>query len=1011
MKPVCLKISAFGSYAGGEVTIDFTRVPEGIFLISGDTGAGKTTVFDAITYALYGRTSGGRRSGAMMRSEYAADTEKTYVLFTFTQNGKQYHVYRNPEYTIQKTLKNGTCKEAKERERVWLEEEDGVREESGKKLVDQKIADLVGLDFDQFTQIVMIAQGDFMKLLRAKSDEKKKIFSKLFHTGMCGRFLEELRKEKKKTDEALLGNEHFCQSSLVQAGLQESDLPGGESTLAAKLSLYGDEIYACLTGQEQEGKKSIELLEKEKEREEKRRETAGRRYDTLVRLQEQMERQNEAAQKLKSRQEETERQLACAKEELRQAKDSYDASYEGIVRQKQQLKDSLPKYEERDICRKQFVALSEQREKISQEISLYEKQCESDAICIQRLSEQIAACGACESRLAACTEVVVQIKGGRGKSADLCKDSRELERMCQKWEQTKKTAGRAIALAEERAQLAQEMQKLFLCGQAGVMAEELKDGQPCPVCGSPVHPKKAQKEDHVPTQAEVMKASDEAKEAAKQAEESAQTCSAAKQAYENLEKDLCRRFTELQTEASQMQKRFSALFAKEPEGTEEMQAELQGTVQAEAGKQSQHELQDKMQTEMQHETYRIVEQIDCLSKQWRDIETAGLQKQESLKKQDDTRKQCLEEKEKRSKELEEKQGKLTGVREQLQEIKQQCAQAEVLCRKTGEGLLYDSKEEAQKEVKRLETEAGSLEHKKEASQKKVQELDKELATMRGIWEEQQKNMEKCTADCEAERKKALEETGVMETEKLDAIKTEADGRVKDLGMRLQEMHSRTEKLKDAAGELKRLLAERVQLEEKLAPVSLLLSAASGQQKGAVKLDFETYVQRKYLEKILEKANKRFYEMSGHQFRLQIKDTEQAGQKSNEGLDLVVYAAVTGTVRDIATLSGGESFMAALCLALGLSDIVRQSAGCMHPDMMFIDEGFGSLDTHAREQAIRMLARLADSETGRGRVIGIISHVAELKQQVGNILYVTKTEKGSKIEWNREESGYENRNGI
>ena len=200
--------------------------------------------------------------------------------------------------------------------------------------------------------------------------------------------------------------------------------------------------------------------------------------------------------------------------------------------------------------------------------------------------------------------------------------------------------------------------------------------------------------------------------------------------------------------------------------------------------------------------------------------------------------------------------------------------------------------------------------------------------------------------------------------------------------------------------LEGLLLKRAEIFEALAPVEKLHATMSGRVAGKSKMDFETYVQRRYLKQILYEANQRFLEMSGGQFLLQLKETDQVGQRSHEGLDFMVFSTVTRTSRDIATLSGGESFMAALCLALGLADVVKRAAGSIHLDMMFVDEGFGSLDDHSRQQAVQMLVELTEKENG-GRMIGIISHVAELKQQIGHILSVTKTETGSRICWKEE----------
>ena len=208
MRPVRLTMSAFGSYSGTEV-IDFTQVQGGLFLITGDTGAGKTTIFDAVTYALYDRTSGGARDGNMMRSQYAAEDTDTYVEYVFSYRGEKYTIRRNPEYMRVGKRKNadGTVRLVKETAKVSLLLPDGKEFQGKKREIDQKIEEIIGLDAGQFTQIAMIAQGDFLKLLHAGSKERKKIFSRIFQTQIYWRMQEELKEQGKALYVSLKENE------------------------------------------------------------------------------------------------------------------------------------------------------------------------------------------------------------------------------------------------------------------------------------------------------------------------------------------------------------------------------------------------------------------------------------------------------------------------------------------------------------------------------------------------------------------------------------------------------------------------------------------------------------------------------------------------------------------------------------------------------------------------------------------------------------------------------------
>ena len=194
MKPLKLEMSAFGSYAG-LVEVDFTKAGSGLFLITGDTGAGKTTIFDGIAYALYDETSGGERSGSMMRSQFADAKTETYVKLTFLSHGKIYQVRRNPEHKIQKELKNGNTTLRNIPKNVELILPDGQVFPEKKQGTDREIVNLVGLDVNQFTQTAMLAQGDFLKLLYTKSDDRKAIFSKIFQTGYCAKIQDYFRQQ------------------------------------------------------------------------------------------------------------------------------------------------------------------------------------------------------------------------------------------------------------------------------------------------------------------------------------------------------------------------------------------------------------------------------------------------------------------------------------------------------------------------------------------------------------------------------------------------------------------------------------------------------------------------------------------------------------------------------------------------------------------------------------------------------------------------------------------------
>lgn len=873
MRPIRLTMSAFGSYSGVEV-IDFTKVQGGLFLVTGDTGAGKTTIFDAVTYALYDRTSGGRRDGNMMRSQYAGEETDTYVEYVFSYRGEQYTVRRNPEYMRIGKRKNadGTLRLVKETAKVSLLLPDGREYQGKKREIDRKIEEIIGLDAGQFTQIAMIAQGEFLKLLHAESKERKRIFSRIFQTQIYWKMQEELKEQGKQLYIRLKENE-----TDVQREMNRVDVTGEEETAADRWEELlqmtvppAEEVLKELRNILGIGMAKASWLEGEEEALQK----ASEELRTSIEKKQEVNRIFDLLE---------EAETACIKLEDRQAENRELKKQAGLGERAEYV-STLETQVER--TRKELRDTAEKIRKIA-------AQKEASEAAGQKLREEV---GILEKELSR-TEPRIQAEIVRLETLlPHYESARRLRRECEARE--KELAG-CMDMCRRASEDYEEKYRRFFFEQAGILAKELREGVPCPVCGSIHHPVPAQLSETAVDQ----KAVEEAKEIRERAEK----------------------------KRAQVQEAYQKVCAG---------LEAEETILKNGGK-----------TEGDARTH-----LQALEKELND-------KKETLRRNMDALQRCVQENRQRVGQLE----TLAAQREQL------------------EGRLAEEQEDFSREMRtRFE------------EQEEYQEAKRWIFG----WKEKAEQVKVCEDAMLKARARA--ETIRKQTEGRKRENTDADrekqevltAEIKAVKVQRLEIHGKNAGNRSAYEALERYFGAQKDLRKQYEVVGNLSRTANGNLSGSVKLDFETYVQRKYFRRIIQAANRRLARMTSNGFILQCREIKDLSSQGQAGLDLDAYDLVTDSVRDVKSLSGGESFMAALSMALGLADIVQNTAGAVSLETMFVDEGFGSLDDASRERAIQILKELA----GEKGLVGIISHVNELKEQIDWKLAVEKSDRGSHAKW-------------
>lgn len=873
MRPERLRISAFGPYAGEE-DMDFSVLGNHtLFLICGPTGAGKSTILDAMCYALYGKTSGAVRSGEDLRSNYVGYDRKTYVEFDFAIGDRHYRIYRSPTQLLerQKGDRSKPVEHKGKADFYEIDEEGKEKAHITSKGVDSAVEKLLGVGLEQFRQIILLPQGDFRKLLLADSSDRQKIMEQLFQTGIYLAFEKRLQEETQK-----------LKTEYSRGELQRTTL-----------------LETCRSESEEELEKQAEINEKvlkEKETEfmqaDKEQQVFLRAYDEANVLHGAFLRLETAETALK-RMEEKRKE----KEELR-----------GHIKMIRAAQSVTKEWSEAVNAKKQQRTAAETLEKAAADLPVKEK--------AKAEAEQALALFEKEKpKQKERIEMKGKLEQYRNPSRSYGTAKREAERLAGIYAVKQKEAERLREQVSAAEKKAAEDKKNWLCrnrifmeGQAFVLAEKLTDGQPCPVCGSLSHPAPAAAGEDRITEKDV-------KDAERQMHLS-----------ENAEK-------KIRHEAEAYQ-------AKELAAAKES-ADKAMTVLSELEKNLPAAYRDSL----------------ALEKEIKDLETRILSFEKSLEQAEEKRKNA------------------ETIYQALKE------QKELLEKQAGEFLKVS--EEKNRILKIKVAEAGFTDwfecsrYMKEVPQLEAYENDLKIYDQSVHVEE-----EKIKGEKEKTAGKTKPDMNDWNEKRLKLLES-----MKRFAAEKAEKETELKKQKETLKKLYQLKETQKEISEKYSLVAHLWEIAQGKETG---INLERFVLGALLDAVTEKANLRLMEMSGNRYELLRKRGERSDGRKKAGLDLEVFDGNTGRARPAATLSGGETFLASLSLALGLADVVQEYAGGVHLDAMFIDEGFGSLDSESLDLAMKTLQELK----GQNRLIGLISHVGGLEERIPAKLRVTKTQTGS-----------------
>ena len=916
MRPHKLTISAFGPYAG-QTEIDFDKFgTQGLFLITGDTGAGKTTIFDAITYALFGEASGNSRDDSMFRSTYADPDVPTFVELQFEYGGKQYLVKRSPKQERPKARGTGYTTQNAEAS-LQIGDEAPI---TSLKDVNTKLIEILGVNFPQYSQIAMIAQGQFRELLLAKTDDRKKIFRSIFKTyGYLS-----LQDRLKDDERALYGEVQNKRRSAVQ--YVDGAVCIENSEHAAELKVAKKKVEANEMTISEMVTFISTILSEEQQKEKELKDEQEKLFKRIAEIQGQLKavedynknkENHDKAVAEKERREKDEKPSLDNK--LKEAQ-SHQPEIDQLTTDISVMSEKMSKYaelsqcikdiekNERDIQTNDTESEKAGREHDALKASIEKREKELNGINDQKPGEEAIKVNASIEALGEESQKLTKLK------EDIDSYHKEIKNLKKLQEQAK--------TAEEKRNNASKQYEgkyhLFIAEQAGYLAEELQEGHPCPVCGSTHHPQLAQKAPEAPTKAELEKEKEEVERLRISAEKA----------------------------AADYSKKVASLESTKTNTLLPRIKELLGDCEFDDA----CKMIESKQEKLREDNGTLTKTLETFNQLIRRKKTLD----EELPKD----KKALEDLAKKKSELLTAKEVLITNKKNLEEKKENLKKE----------LTYPSEADAQKALSEKKNKKEALKGAITSAEKKLNEYTEELAKLNGSIGE----LEKLIKD----KPSVNVEEATLQKETLEKEKREK------VNPAILALNADNQRNKDIIDNVKTTLDALSALEEEYRMKKNLSDTANGLLSGKERISLETYVQSAYFERIIQRANTRLMVMSNGQYELRRRTTYSGSAQT--GLELNALDHYNGTERDVRSLSGGEQFKASLSLALGLSDEIQESAGGIQLDTMFVDEGFGSLDESSLQQALKALNSLTEGN----RLIGIISHVADLKK-IDRQIIVTK----------------------
>lgn len=891
MKPLNLIMSAFGPYKE-KVNIDFTKLGKsGIFLITGDTGAGKTTIFDGISFALFGESSGSHREISTLRSKFADSETETYVELLFSHKGKEYTIIRTPNYLVPKKRGEGYTTKPSD---VTLKYDDKVI--TGINTVNEEIITILGINSKQFKQISMLAQGEFLKILFANSDERKLIFRKIFDTEIFDLITNKLYEKYKTIKEEL-------ESLKTEFITNTKNIVLTDNTIELDKSKLTKETITNI----------INMLEKELTLNENKlksvEETLSKKDNEYKILESNIKKIEENNNRLKE--------------------------YNNLIDEEKSLKEKESEFKEKNLIIKKNIDILRivkpieiNIEKYNKDINNIEFKLKNVNESIENIQKEIEQIKNKEEKLQELKTIMSNYENQKKYEESICDTLNIIEEVLLYY-QNKETE---VKLYDNEYQ---EYRKLdnkykedddrYFRNQAGLIASKLKEDNPCPVCGSKHHPEIAKIECNVLTKEELDLQKEILEEKTKKIEQIKQNIASFNSKIDLLNKKL------------DCKEKEQVLELKEKNQTRNNK--LKFTI-SEIIKEFDNIYNYITNSNIDISNFKLIDFINDFN-----------QSNNKLKEEYQSNKKMYNEFSNTQKELKEKQDKeIDLLNEKVKEL----------------GYIsldeYKNNILTQEEISNLESEIKKYENQLTTTKTRILEISK-LITSKEI------------IDSSKEQEKIKE----LELELIN---------IKEEKQNLFSIYSNNTKLKNNLKHTNEKLSKCL---KNYSTYEELYKLSSGNLVKKRKISFEQYVQATYFDMVLQEANTRFNNMTNGRYRLLRKETADS-LSAKFALDLDVYDEYNGSKRDVKSLSGGESFKASLSLALGLSDVIQNYSGGINIDAIFIDEGFGSLDAESRELAINTLNTLSNGN----KLIGIISHVSELKDRIDKKIIVSKTKDGSVV---------------